>query len=97
MPQAQEAQERPRDLCRAGCTNAVGARMRMNGTSSVYVQMDLQFGEKFNVQVGARYVDVSTDLRRPRERSRCTIVGHCEQAAIDLGAGRLSDGRDVAD
>lgn len=32
-------------------------------TASAYVQMDMQFGDNFQVQVGARYVDVSTDMK----------------------------------
>jgi iron complex outermembrane recepter protein len=32
-------------------------------TSSAYVQVDLQFGEKLRAQAGVRYVDVSTDLK----------------------------------
>jgi iron complex outermembrane recepter protein len=32
-------------------------------TTSLYLQLDMQFGEKFDAQVGARYVDVSTDLK----------------------------------
>ncbi len=32
-------------------------------TASAYVQLDLQFGPNFHAQVGARYVDVSTDMQ----------------------------------
>lgn len=31
-------------------------------TSSLYAQLDMQFGDKFFAQVGVRYVDVSTDM-----------------------------------